>query len=152
MGIEYVGSFGSSNDTGGLVYIAVGFEAIYPETKRNEIMSAVLNLYESQLSITVSSPMISPSTLSIHALYPNPTNTSVTLEFSAAVPNENVIITARDMLGRTIIQSSLVATGHPQTWTWDGKNNLGQALPTGLYILSVHNDTQIHSKKVTLLK
>jgi len=152
MGIEYVGSFGTSNETGGVVYLAVGFEAIYPETKRNEIMSAVLNRYESQLNTIAENPMISPSILSLHALYPNPTNTSVTLEFSATVPNENVIITASDVLGRTIIQSSLVATGHPQSWTWDGKNNFGQALPTGLYILSIHNDTQIHSKKVTLLK
>ena len=152
MGIEYLGSFGSSNDIGGLVYMAVGFEAIYPETKRNEIMTAVLNLYESQLNTTNESSMISPSILSLHALYPNPTNTYVTLEFSATVPNDKIIITARDVLGRTIIQASLAATGHPQTWTWDGKNNLGQALPTGLYILSIHNDTQIHSKKFTLLK
>ena len=132
MGIEYVGSFGTSNETGGVVYLAVGFEAIYPETKRNEIMAATLNLYESQLNTIAENPMISPSILSLHALYPNPTNTSVTLEFSATVPNENVIITASDVLGRTIIQSSLVATGHTQTWTWDGKNNFGQALPTGL--------------------
>ena len=152
MGIEYLGSFGSSNDIGGLVYMAVGFEAIYPETKRNELMTAVLNIYESQLNTTNESSMISPSILSLHALYPNPTNTYVTLEFSSTIPNDKIIITARDVLGRTIIQASLAATGHPQTWTWDGKNNLGQALPTGLYILSIHNDTQIHSKKITLLK
>ena len=35
MGIEYTGTFGNSNKTGGLFYLSVGFESIYPETKRN---------------------------------------------------------------------------------------------------------------------
>ena len=44
LGIEYTGTFGNSIKTGGLFYLSVGFESIYPETKRNEIMSKIFDL------------------------------------------------------------------------------------------------------------
>ena len=51
MGIQYEGTFGLSNQTGGIVYLSVGFEAIYPETKRNDLMLRIINKYESQLNV-----------------------------------------------------------------------------------------------------
>ena len=60
MGIEYAGTFGLSDDIGGLVYLSVGFETIYPESKRNEIMLKIIELYDSQLKIE-EERMIQPS-------------------------------------------------------------------------------------------
>ena len=82
MGVEYTGSFGSSIKTGGLFYLAVGFESIYPESKRNEIMSRISNLYETQLSTGNKPYLTHPNSISIHKIYPNPTNTSATINLS----------------------------------------------------------------------
>ena len=81
MGIQYIGPFGLSNLTGGLVYLSVGFETIYPEEKRNEIMSKIITSYESQLKIEDSNS-IQPKTVNIKNIYPNPTNGLINLNFT----------------------------------------------------------------------
>ena len=151
MGIEYVGTFGSGNVDGGLVYLAVGFEAIYPESKRNEIMVDIMNLYESQLGIEENNPATVPSSLSIHKLYPNPTNTSFTLEFSSPL-NELITITITDILGRAVYQSTQISIQNISSFNWDGLDHNGHQSPTGLYLISINNGKTIRSRKITLLK
>ena len=151
MGIEYVGTFGAGNVDGGLVYLAVGFEAIYPESKRNELMMEIINLYESQLGIGDKKPSVIPSSLAINKLYPNPTNISFTLEFSSAL-NEPIIITITDILGRVVKQTTRIPFQNKSTFTWDGLDYNGQPSPTGLYLVSISNGKTVHSRKVTLLK
>ena len=151
MGIEYVGTFGSGNVDGGLVYLAVGFEAIYPESKRNELMVEIINLYESQLGIGDKKPSVIPSSLAINKLYPNPTNISFTLEFSSAL-NEPITITITDILGRVVKQTTRIPFQNKSTFTWDGLDYNGQPSPTGLYLVSISNGKTVHSRKVTLLK
>ena len=63
MAIEYTGTFGSSENIGGVVYLSVGFESIFPESKRDEIISSVFSLYETPLNtnqkvINVADPQI----------------------------------------------------------------------------------------------
>ena len=151
MGIEYVGTFGQGNAEGGLVYLAVGFEAIYPESKRNELMAEIMNLYESQLGIEGDNPTVFPSSLSINKLYPNPTNTSFTLEFSSSL-NETIIITITDILGRVVNQTKRISIQNNSSFTWDGLDKNGQSSPTGLYLVSISNGGNVQTRKVTLLK
>ncbi len=151
MGIEYVGTFGYSNQNGGLVYLAVGFETIYPEILRNEIMNDIMQLYESQLSSIVNYPLLSPSLISIHKLFPNPTNTSFTMIFSST-PNERVFISIHDILGRTIKQTTYQPNNFKSSFTWDGLDQYGQSVSSGLFIVSISNGTIKKSKKVTILK
>ncbi len=151
MGIEYVGTFGSGNAEGGLVYLAVGFETIYPQSKRNEIMTEIMNMYESQLGIEENNPIVFPSSLSINKLYPNPTNTSFTLEFSSSL-NETVTITITDILGRIVKRSTLISIKNNSSFNWDGLDRNGNPSPTGLYFVSISNGENVQSRKVTLLK
>ena len=152
MGIEYTGPFGSSNKTGGLVYLAVGFESIYPETKRNEIMSRVSNFYETQLAIGENSFPLSPSTIRIQKIYPNPTNTSATIFLSIPEFENKTTFTVQDILGRTMTSKKIELAGNNQVLIWDGLNNYGQELPSGVYILSLRNGYYTDSRRVTLLK
>ena len=152
MGIEYVGPFGSSDQTGGLVYLAVGFETIYPESKRAEIMGKIIDLFNSQLNTDESTSNLAPSSLSIYRLYPNPTNTSITLEFSSSGKETNTHIIVTDIIGRVIENVFLIQGSTKQTWTWDGIDDQGQQIPTGLYVISITNGAQTRSQKFTVLK
>ena len=152
MGIEYTGTFGNSIKTGGLFYLSVGFESIYPETKRNEIMSKIFDLYEAQLSTGEITHKFHPKLINIHKIYPNPTNTSAIISLSIPKFESKTTFTVLDMRGRTIASKKIELFGENQILTWDGLNDYGHELPSGVYILSFQNGPNVKSKKVTLLK
>ena len=153
MGISYTGTFGNSSENGGVVFLSVGFETIYPESKRDQLLDRILNFYETELSIANNSQVALPEAVSIHALYPNPTNSSLTLEFLTDLNNEVVQIAIIDILGRQVktVNISLAGT-YKQTWVWDGLDDHNRELPTGIYILTLTSGQTIDTRKVTILK
>ena len=153
MGISYTGTFGNSSENGGVVFISVGFETIYPESKRDQLLDRILNFYETELSIANNSQVALPEAVSIHALYPNPTNSSLTLEFLTDLNNEVVQIAIIDILGRQVktVNISLAGT-YKQTWVWDGLDDHNRELPTGIYILTLTSGQTIDTRKITILK
>ena len=152
MGIEYTGTFGLSNDIGGLIYLSVGFETIYPASKRDEIMSKILELYDSQLGIDHSNDVMHPSSIAIHSIYPNPTNTSFTILFSITKTNNPSQISINDLLGRVVYSTSIKTPNSQLKWTWNGLDNHGDVAPTGTYFVSIYHGDQIETRKVTILK
>ena len=56
------------------------------------------------------------------------------------------------MRGRTIASKKIELFGENQILTWNGLNDYGHELPSGVYILSFQNGPNVKSKKVTLLK
>jgi hypothetical protein len=153
MGVSYTGTFGNSIENGGVVFLSVGFETIYPQSKRDQLLDRVLNFYETELPI-VNKPQIAlPETVSIHAMYPNPTNSSLTLEFLSDVNKNEVQITIIDILGREVKTVDIPLMGkYKNTWVWDGLDDSKRELPTGVYILTLTSGQTIESRKVTLLK
>ena len=152
MGIEYTGTFGLSNDIGGLIYLSVGFETIYPASKRDEIMSKILELYDSQLGIDNSNDVMHPSSIVIHSIYPNPTNTSFTILLSTTKTNNPIQISINDLLGRVVYSTSIKTSNSQFKWTWNGLDNHGVVAPTGTYFVSIYHGDQIETRKVTILK
>ena len=53
---------------------------------------------------------------------------------------------------RIIASKKIELFGENQILTWDGLNDYGHELPSGVYILSFQNGPNVKSKKVTLLK
>ena len=152
MGIEYTGTFGLSNDIGGLIYLSVGFETIYPESKRNEIMLKIIELYDSQLKIE-EDIIIQPSKILIHNIYPNPTNTSFTIFFTISTEINNPIsISIKNILGKEIFTTSIEGNNDRYRWTWNGLDKNGISAPTGTYFISVFNNDQAETRKITILK
>jgi len=153
MGVSYTGTFGNSSENGGVVFLSVGFETIYPQSKRDQLLDRVLNFYETELPI-VNKPQIGlPETVSIHAMYPNPTNSSLTLEFLSDVNKNAVQITIIDILGREVKTVDIPLMGkYKNTWVWDGLDDFKRELPTGIYILTLTSGQTIESRKITLLK
>ncbi len=118
-----------------------------------KLLDRILNFYETELSIANNSQVALPEAVSIHALYPNPTNSSLTLEFLTDLNNEVVQIAIIDILGRQVktVNISLAGT-YKHTWVWDGLDDHNRELPTGIYILTLTSGQTIDTRKITILK
>ena len=153
MGIQYIGSFGSGNELGGIVHLSVGFETIYPESKRNEIMAKIVDFYEEQLTVNTSSEPLLPGHISIKSVFPNPSNSSMTIMIENRRPNQKVEIRISNLLGRTIKYFAyLPSNSKTSKWIWNGLNNAGQPVSSGVYIVSVKSGVNIDSRKISLVK
>ena len=153
MGISYLGKFGNSNYDGGLVFFSVGFETIYPQAKRSELLNRILNFYETELYANDENEISLPDEVKIHALYPNPSNSSITLDFSSNYINDNAKIVIFDLLGRPVKTAYLLLNGNQNySWVWNGLDIENKELPTGMYILSITIGQTMETQKITLLK
>jgi len=153
MGISYLGKFGNSNYDGGLVFFSVGFETIYPQAKRSELLNRILNFYETELNANDENEISLPDEVKIRALYPNPSNSSITLDFSSNYKNDNAKIIIFDLLGRPVNTVNLLLNGNQNySWVWNGLDIENKDLPTGVYILSITIGQTMETQKITLLK
>jgi len=146
-GIQYLGSFGESTALGGVVYLGVGFEAIYPESVRNSMMLAVLDYLET--SVAIDTPVQQPSDFHVIQVYPNPFNGSFALDIQ--VPEASpVTINLFNLKGQLIETSEHQL--HP------GQNHLnmtglrGSTVSSGVYILQVENGVEFYTQSITYLK
>ncbi|MHB1686753.1 MAG: LamG-like jellyroll fold domain-containing protein [Ignavibacteriaceae bacterium] len=95
---------------------------------------------------------ITPSTYSLSQNYPNPFNPTTSISFS--VPNQqNVEIVIYNVLGekvKTLVNKVISAGFH--TIQWDGKNEMGSYIASGIYFyrMVANNFHQVH--KMIMLK
>lgn len=84
--------------------------------------------------------------------YPNPFNPETSIEFT--VPqNVNVSLVVYNTLGqkvRSLVNESRSAGTH--TVKWDGRDNAGAKVASGLYIYTLRAGQVTMSKKMTILK
>ena len=152
-GVSFRGGFGGSPISGGLVYISVGFESIYPEETRNNLMGRIMNYLEDPLASADENPSIIPDKPQITALYPNPSNKSITIEFKITKVKTIAYLTITDILGREIHKMSVQSlSAKKQRFNWNGNLQNGSEAPSGIYIANLSQDEHIVTKKFTLLK
>ena len=84
--------------------------------------------------------------------YPNPFNPTTTIEFS--IPNSQLVsIVIYDILGRqikTLFNGDLKSGKHDVLW--DGKNNLGDVVNSGIYLYKIKTANKLLSGKMILQK
>ena len=109
------------------------------------------------ITITISDVLSSsseniPKKLNIRPVYPNPFNNSVSISFE--IPNsKNVDLTIFDMKGRSVRQLNLGVLGiGSHKVLWDGKNNLGNELPSGIYMAVLEIGDEFNVQKISLVK
>jgi len=94
-----------------------------------------------------------PTEYGLDQNYPNPFNPTTTISFS--LPKESpVTFEIYNMLGvkiRTLMAGDTKSAG-VHSVTWDGKNDAGVIMPSGVYLYRVHAGSFLSSKKMTLLK
>ncbi len=94
-----------------------------------------------------------PRTVALAPGHPNPFNPSTTVSF--ALPTEiAVVLTIHDVTGqrvRTLLQQQVLPPGgHARTW--DGRDDEGRVLPSGVYIARLATVQGVHAQKLVMTK
>ncbi len=93
-----------------------------------------------------------PNQLVMHSAYPNPFNPSTTINYNIPY-DSNVMITIKDIRGRVVSTLCNNYYYHGKgSKRWDGKDNSGSSLPTGIYMYNIQTDREIKTGKILLLK
>ena len=138
-GVAFRGNFANSVMPAGLVYLSVGFESIYPDSIRTMVMGEVLQYLDAPIASTVDEDdAVVPDGLSISALYPNPSNRSISIEFQVRELTPIAYLTITDLMGREIFKmSALSLPTKIQRYNWNGLTSRGEKAPSGVYIVNL---------------
>ena len=93
-----------------------------------------------------------PSYYAIYQNYPNPFNSQTTIEYDLPYQSK-VNIMIYDILGREIkiIKDEIQSFGRHKV-NWDGKNDMGKLVSTGIYIVKMESGKFIDYKKALFVK
>ncbi len=145
-GIQYLRDYGESTALGGIVYLGVGFEAIYPESARNTIMSVVLDYLE---TVDVDVPVQQPTDFQVSQAYPNPFNGSFAVDIQVQ-ESTDLMISLFNLKGQLVQQFERGVNPGNNHITVAGLNN--STVASGVYILRIGNESQFFTQNITYLK
>ena len=93
-----------------------------------------------------------PSSFKLHQNYPNPFNPITAIRYDIPKLSE-VRIVVHDLMGRQVatLVNTMKSAGYHNI-TWDGSNQLGDEVSSGLYIYSIYTNEHNFSKKMILLE
>jgi hypothetical protein len=94
-----------------------------------------------------------PSDYKLENAYPNPFNPSTKIRFSLP-NNEKVRLEIYDMRGRlvnSLIDSEFISAGSHES-SWNGKNNRGEQVASGVYLARITTGNYIQTIKLNLMK
>ena len=93
-----------------------------------------------------------PDGFSLSQNYPNPFNLSTAIEYSIPY-RADVSLTIYNVLGQTVTHWSAnsLAAGNYR-YEWDGKNENGTTIASGIYLYRLQFDDYVETKKMVLLK
>jgi hypothetical protein len=93
-----------------------------------------------------------PSRPALHAPIPNPFNPLTTIEFELALTSE-ATLAVYDLAGRRVrqLERGILRAGRRQT-TWDGRDDRGESVASGVYIVRLESADFAASRRVVLLK
>tara|TARA_Y100000739_G_C20409474_1_gene373836 strand:+ start:18 stop:536 length:519 start_codon:yes stop_codon:yes gene_type:complete len=102
--------------------------------------------------ITLSVDDVIPQEFSISNAYPNPFNPTVSIDFS--IPEQtDVRIQVFDLLGRNVFthQQNFNNPGNYR-FRWNARDNNGNNVASGIYIVAIQHQKNIYKQKITFLK
>jgi hypothetical protein len=129
--------------------------------KRGETVLAVHRLADgksvtvasgSSLSIRVGSGSAVPTSFAISQNYPNPFNPSTRINID--VPQDGFVdVSVFDVLGQKVstLFNGEIHAGY-KTLEWNGTNNLGATVPSGMYFVRMNSDKFSGVRKMMLMK
>ncbi len=92
-----------------------------------------------------------PEKFGISQNYPNPFNFNT--QINIALPEQGqVFIQIYNVMGQLVYNDQKNYNAGYQTFSWNGTNNQGKFLPSGLYFYRIHNDQASFTRKMTLIK
>lgn len=138
-------------DSGGKgVFFAFGFEAISGQgntVTREEVLTVIFDWFETPRKVA-SDRRTAPLPYSFSAsVFPNPANGMVTISFNQPFL-QPVRIQIFDLTGRKLRSLTNVSG---TSVVWDGKNDLGLAVPSGMYLLRFNRDEGFVNSEVGMV-
>jgi len=110
-----------------------------------------LNLFINNGTVTTDPVDIMVNTYSL-SNYPNPFNPITTISYDIPLESHTTI-TIYDLIGREVTE---LVNDHTQAGThrivWNGTNNDGQLMPSGMYFYQLKADNYLETRKLLLLK
>jgi len=94
-----------------------------------------------------------PETFELSQNFPNPFNPSTEIKFTVE-KDELVSLNIYDIQGRlvsSLIDNSFYSAGSYKK-NWDGKNQYGTQVPSGMYLYKLESSNQIITRKMVLMK
>ena len=116
----------------------------------NTILSS--GFWGSMEQITLGVDDLLPEEFSISNAFPNPFNPTVNIDFS--IPEKtDVNIQVFDLLGRNIFthQQDFTSPGKYR-FQWNARDNNGNNVASGIYIVAIQHQKNIYKQKITFLK
>lgn len=96
--------------------------------------------------------LIHPFLFSLSQNYPNPFNLSTNIDFSLN-SRQNVMVALYDICGNSVrLLTSRIFEPGRHTVSWDGLNERGQAVPSGIYIYEVRAGNRSEKRKMIMIK
>ena len=97
--------------------------------------------------------MILPKEFELSQNFPNPFNPNTSIEFTLG-QDEFVNLNIFDIQGR-LVNSLIYNSYYPSGFykiSWDGTNNMGTHVPSGMYIYKLVGENQTLTRKMVLMK
>jgi hypothetical protein len=133
-------------------FAAFGFEGVSSAISRNDLMTAILDWITNQFT-AVGNDVISPL-ISRAYVTPNPFNPQTSLKFEVggdqAVDSEVVIYDLRGHAVRNLFRG--VLEPGLRTMVWNGRDNGGRSLSSGVYLAQVKVSDETRTVKMTLAR
>lgn len=123
----------------------------------SKIRSGIINVAQIQVvkgTVTAIEPVTGsvPSTFDLQQNYPNPFNPTTAISYQLTA-SSFVTLKVYDLLGRevaTVVNE--MGTPGKQTAIWNGKNDRGESVSSGIYLYQLRVGTSVMTRKMVLLK
>ncbi|NUM79243.1 T9SS type A sorting domain-containing protein [bacterium] len=122
------------------------------QIKNDYFLKSITDKNISNETVSKNNIQVFPDKFDLHQNAPNPFNPTTSLRYSLKEKTK-VRLTIYNILGHEVrLLINTVQDAGYKVITWDGKNNEGKELPSGIYIYRLEAGQFIKSKKMLLLK
>lgn len=123
-----------------------------PDADSFHVTGFVVNDGSFQLEETDLDEPLQPGTFALHPNHPNPFNPSTRIDFELPAPEQLslAVYNLRGQLVRSLSSGLLQAGSHRVVW--DGRNDAGMAVSSGVYLLLLEGEQHRATRRMTLLK
>ncbi len=156
VGTNYAGIIRNEDQNSNkVIYSSVDFRRVKDNSpvNQNTIFSDIMNWFGVPTSLEYSDSHLLPNDYVLMQNFPNPFNPSTTIRFYFPSPNANAKLEIYNNLGESI--KNVPLTNKNIGWNdfiWDGKNNFGVPVASGIYYYSLKIQNRKLIKKMILLK
>jgi hypothetical protein len=141
--------------TGKYIFLAFGLEAVsgtLGSNTRADVLQHAFNWF----GALDARPMVNvsiPNTLQLFPNWPNPFNSSTTIAFYAPPGHGPVSLVLYNLLGQQVASLFSLPKGDGyQTLTWNGTDDHGRILPTGIYLCRLTAPSATQVKKLCIIR